>query len=399
MRKFVCSIINSGLSLGILWSLPLAGRAGDLPDEIQVHGFLAQSLFHTSDNNLFGQSDDGISLGITEIGLNSSYKPSNRLSFAIQGLYRRAGNIDRGSVRVDYGLADLTLWEYTSGRLGLRGGRVKVPLGLYNETRDVAFTHPTILLPQGNYFERSRSLLTSGDGGQFYAEQHTGYGDFNFKFNYVVPLGNNQEIRSIQLGPFARGEFEAQPTVVTQLSYELNGGEYVFAVSYADLQLDYHPLAGDRFGPGTSFVRPLMLSAQYNGEKLTLTGEYNYRRNVVKGYGILPNSRFTTESWYVEGSYRFLPNWQVTVRYDTIYANTDNRNGMGFERIGLPNHAAYAQDWTFGLRWDINRSWMVRGEYHRVHGTMWLPQADNPDRLHTTQEDWDLFGVQISFRF
>lgn len=382
-----------------LASLPLAGMAGYLPDEFQVHGFFAQSMFHTSDNNLFGQSDDGISLGITEVGLNTSYKPYDRLSFAIQGLYRRAGDLDRGSFRVDYGLADLTLWEHASGRIGIRGGRVKIPLGLYNETRDVAFTHPTILLPQGNYFERSRSLLNSADGGQFYTEQHTDFGDFIFKFNYVVPLGNNQEIRSIQLGPYALGEFSAKPTIVTQLSYEVNGGEYVFAVSYADLQLDYHPLAMDRFGAGHSLVQPLMFSAQYNGEKLTLTGEYNYRQNVTSGYGTLPDRRYATESWYLEGSYRFFPQWQFTVRYDTIYANTGNRSGIGLERIGLPRHAAFAQDWTVGVRWDINNSWMIRSEYHRVHGTLWLTQADNPDRLHSTTQDWDLYGVQISFRF
>ncbi|MEC4749203.1 hypothetical protein [Methylomicrobium sp. Wu6] len=398
MRKFVCSTISNGLLLLILSSLPGAGMAGYLPDEMQVHGFLAQSMFHTSDNNLFGQSDDGVSLGLTEVGLNTSYQPYDRLNFAIQGLYRRAGDIDRGSFRVDYGLADLTLLEHDAGRIGIRGGRVKIPLGLYNETRDVPFTHPTILLPQGNYFERSRSLLTSGDGGSFYAEQHTDYGDFIFKFNYVVPLGNNQEIRSIQLGPYALGEFSAKPTVVTQLSYELNGGEYVFAVSYADLELGYHPLAGDRFGAGTSFVRPLMISAQYNGEKLTLTAEYNYRHNVMKGYETLPDRRFATESWYIEGSYRFFPKWQATVRFDTIDGNTENRRGTGLEAIGLPSHAAYAQDWTIGLRWDINGSWMLRGEYHRVHGTLWLPQADNPDRLRTTQ-DWDLFGVQALFRF
>ncbi|MGR8952011.1 MAG: hypothetical protein ACU83V_06325 [Gammaproteobacteria bacterium] len=398
MPKFACSNINSGLLLMTLLNLPRAGLAAYLPDELQVHGFLAQSLFHTSDNNLFGQSDDGISMGITEIGLNTAYQAFDRLGFALQGLYRRAGDIDRGSVRVDYGLADLTLWEHDAGRIGIRGGRVKIPLGLYNETRDVAFTHPTILLPQGNYFERSRSLLTSGDGGSFYAEHHTGYGDFIFKFNYVVPLGNNQEIRSIQLGPYARGEFSAEPTVVTQLSYELNGGEYVFALSYADLALDYQPVPMDRFGAGTSLVRPFIISGQYNGENLTLTAEYNYRRNVVKGYETLPDKRYATESWYIEGSYRFLPQWQATLRFDTIDANTDNRNGAGLERIGLPNHAAFAQDWTLGLRWDINESWMLRGEYHRVHGTMWLPQADNPDRLKTAQ-DWDLFGAQMSFRF
>ncbi|MGR8952013.1 MAG: hypothetical protein ACU83V_06335 [Gammaproteobacteria bacterium] len=398
MQKFVCSNISSGLLFLSLLLLPRAGVAGYLPDEIQVHGFLAQSMFHTSDNNLFGQSDDGISMGITEIGLNASYQPHDRLSFAIQGLYRRAGDIDRGSVRVDYGLADLTLWEHDTGRIGLRAGRTKIPFGLYNETRDVAFTHPTILLPQGIYFDRSRSLLTSADGGSFYVEQRTDYGDFVFKFNYAEPLGDNEEIRSTLLGPAAMGEFSAQPAIATQLSYELNGGEYIFAVSHMDLKLDYRPLPGDRFMDGRSHIRPLMFSAQYNGEKLTLTGEYDYRWNTWKGYQTIPDRQTITESWYVQGSYQILPRWQATVRYDTIVADTDNRHGDGLDRIGLPNYIAFAQDWMVGLRWDISESWMLRGEYHRVHGTIWLPQADNPDPLKTAQ-DWDLFGLQMSFRF
>jgi hypothetical protein len=398
MRKFVCSITSKGLFLFALMNLPCPGASNYLPDEVQIHGFAAQSLFHTSDNNLFGQSDDGISLGITEIGLNTSYKPYDRLSFALQGLYRRAGDIDHGSVRVDYGLADLTLWEHTSGRVGIRGGRIKIPFGLYNETRDVAFTRPTILLPQGIYFERSRSLLTSADGGSFYLEQRTDYGDFNFKFNYASPLGDNEEIRSTFLGPAAQGELTAQPAVAAQLSYEINGGEYIFAISHMDLKLDYHPLPGDRFKAGRAHIRPLMFSAQYNGEKFTLTGEYDYRWNISKGFGSLPDNNSVTESWYVQGSYQFLPKWQVTLRYDTVYADVENRAGAGFYRFGLPNHFAFAQDWMLGLRWDINNNWMLRGEYHRVHGTFWLPQADNPDRLQT-EPDWDLFGLQTSFRF
>jgi len=398
MRKSACSAITNVLLLSALASLPRAGVAGYLPDAMQVHGFLAQSLFHTSDNNLFGQSDDGVSLGITEVGLNTAYQASERLNFAIQGLYRRAGDLDRGSFRVDYGLADLTLWEHEAGRIGIRGGRVKIPFGLYNETRDVAFTHPTILLPQGMYFDRSRTLLTSADGGSFYVEQRTAYGDFTFKFNYASPLGNNQEIRSTLLGPSAMGEFSAQPAIATQLSYEINGGEYILAISHMDLKLDYHPQPGDLFMGGHSHIRPLMFSAQYNGEKFTLTGEYDYRWNTSKGYGAIPDKNSITESWYVQGSYQFLSQWQATLRYDTIHANVDNRNGDGLYRFGLPNHIAFAQDWMLGIRWDINDSWMLRGEYHRVHGTFWLPEADNPDRMKTTQ-DWDIYGLQLSFRF
>lgn len=375
-----------------------------LPDDIQVHGFLTQGFFHTSDNNVYGQSDDGISPGLTEMGLNVNYQPWDRLRFAAQGLYRRAGDVDNGSVRLDYGLADLTLFEHDSGKIGLRGGRIKIPFGLYNETRDVPFTHPTILLPQGIYFDRSRSLLLSADGGSFYAEQRTGFGDFAFKFNVGMPSRDLSEIKTVVLGTQdAQGSFETKPAIATQLSYELNGGEYMLAISYMDLEFDYISTPNEKqrkLQPllnSTTHIQPLMFSAQYNGEKFTLTGEYEFRWNTFGNFAP-QGGKFISESWYVEGSYRILPQLQATVRYDMVSIDKDDRGGDGALRLGFPRHVAYAKDWVFGLRWDITSSWMVRADYHRVHGTAWLPQADNIDPTKTVQ-DWDLYGLQLSFRF
>ncbi|CAA9892526.1 hypothetical protein METHB2_700021 [Candidatus Methylobacter favarea] len=75
--------------------------------------------FFSLANNVFGQSDDGISLELTEIGLNAAYQPFYRLRFAAQVLYRRAGNIDSGSVRLDSGSADLPLFNYKRDRMGI----------------------------------------------------------------------------------------------------------------------------------------------------------------------------------------------------------------------------------------------------------------------------------------
>ena len=400
--RFLKLAYRVGQLLVVCWFLAfysarVAAESKLLPDEVQIHGFLTQGFFHSSDNNVYGQSDDGISPGLTEIGLNMSYQPLDRLRFAAQGLYRRAGAVDTGSVRLDYGLADLTLFEYDSGKVGIRGGRIKNPFGLYNETRDVAFTHPTILLPQGIYFDRSRSLLISADGGSFYAEQRTGFGDFSFKFNAGMPSRDLNEIKTVVLGKQnAQGSFETKPAIATQLSYDLNGGEYVFAVSYMDLTFDYNPAPGEALRRSQSHIQPLLFSAQYNGEKFTLTGEYEYRWNNFGNFA--PQGKFVTESWYVEGSYRILPKLQATVRYDTLSMNKDDRNGDGAVALHYPRHVAFAQDWVFGLRWDITPSWMVRTDYTRVHGTAWLPQADNPDPNKTIQ-DWDLYGLQLSFKF
>jgi hypothetical protein len=397
MKKYACLNFNNGLAWFILLGLTSVGQAAVLPEEIELHGFLTQGFFHSSDNNFFGQSDDGISPGLTEIGLNASYQPFARLRFAAQGLYRRAGDVDRGSVRLDYGLADLTLLNYETGKIGVRAGRIKIPFGLYNETRDVPFTHPTILLPQGIYFDRSRSLLLSADGGSFYAEQRTRYGDFAFKFNIGMPLGPHKEIQTIVLGSGdAAGRLEGEPAIATQLTYEINGGEAIFAVSYMDLELNYHPAAGETLRASTAHIQPLMFSAQYNGEKFTLTGEYNYRWNTFGAFA--PAGKFITESWYVQGSYQVLPKLQATVRYDVIYMDKDDKRGDGAAFLGYERHTAFANDWMVGLRWDITPSWMLRADYHRIHGTTVLSQADNPDR-QMTRQDWDLYGLQLSFRF
>ena len=397
MKRYVYLNINSGLIFLVLSSMATVGLGDVLPKEIQLHGFLSQGFFHSSDNNFFGQSDDGISPGLTEIGLNMAYQPFSRLRFAAQGLYRRAGDVDHGSVRLDYGLADLTLLNYDSGKIGIRGGRIKIPFGLYNDTRDVPFTHPTILLPQGIYFDRSRSLLLSADGGSFYAEQRTRYGDFAFKFNVGMPLGPHNEIQAIVLGTDdARGKLEGKPAIATQLTYELHGGEIIFAVSYMDLELDYHPAFGETIKASTAHIQPLLFSAQYNGEKFTLTGEYNYRWNTFGAFA--PEGKFITESWYVQGSYQVLPKLQATVRYDVIYMDKGDKRGDGAAYLGYQRHSAFGNDWMAGLRWDITPSWMLRADYHRIHGTASLAQADNPDRQMTSQ-DWNLYGLQLSFRF
>lgn len=399
MKKYAYLNTSNGILLLGLFCVSGMARANIVPDEIEFHGFLTQGFFHSSDNNIFGQSDDGITPGLTEIGLNSSYQPFDRLRFTAQGLYRRNGDVDRGSVRLDYGLADLTLLNDESRRIGIRAGRVKTPYGLYNETRDVSFTHPTILLPQGIYFDRSRTLLISSDGGSLYAEQRTRYGDFFFKFNVGVPSVDNNEMRANILGLAAKGELQAEPAFAAQFSYEVNGGEYIFAVSYVNLELEYQPAAGEEFSNGKVHLQPLVFSAQYNGEKFSLTGEYDYRWNSISEFtGSPPDFKSVTESWYIQGGYQILPQLQANVRYDVLYNDKDDRGGQGVTAFGLPNHFAYANDWMFGLRWDLAASWMLRAEYHRVHGTAWLSQADNPNRNSTVQ-DWDLYGLQLSFRF
>jgi hypothetical protein len=129
-----------------------------------LHGFFSLTLVNTSDNNFFGQSDDQISNEYSEVGANASWRLTPDLQLSAQLLSHRAGGTDDGDVRLDYGLLDWTMTSSEEGRSGVRVGRIKTAYGLYNKTRDVPFTRPSIILPQSIYFDRTRNLTVSADG-------------------------------------------------------------------------------------------------------------------------------------------------------------------------------------------------------------------------------------------
>ncbi len=371
-----------------------------LSEKFQVHGFLTQGAFYTTDNNYNGESENKVSFDQTEIGLNALWQVAKKVSFSAQGLFRRAGKTDNGSIRLDYALINIDLFNSLQSQLGIRLGRVKNPIGLYNETRDMAFTTPSILLPQSIYHDRIRSLYLSSDGGQFFADYQLGSGWLSIKANYGLPQNDNDELRTSILGPFAYGELNAdKASIFTQVSYNIESNKYIVAVSYANIPLNYKAISEDIFSPGSIKFSPYVFSAQYNGDKISLTGEYYYSRNYFKDFGpFYPDLSSVTIGWYLQGAYRLSDKWQATLRYDVNQLNRDDPSGSFFENIGLPHHMTFTKDWMIGLRWDITPRMMLRGEYHKINGTSWLPNTDNPDR-NQTQQYWEMFSLQFSYRF
>ena len=401
MNKYLFFLIT------LLWSHLCISY--DVTDDLKLHGFFTQSAVYTSANNMYGDSEDSVSTEFAEAGLNAYYSAFDKLSFSVQALYRNAGKVDNDTVDIDYAFLDLTLSEYDWGEYGIRLGRIKNPLGLYNETRDVAFTTPSIILPQGIYYDRSRSLLLSADGAQFYLRHRLDDDDVSFKLNYGKPRNDNDELlKAVIPYPtpiipvYPLGDLETSSSdlaVIGQISYERNGGETIYAFSYADVSLKYDPESYDLFTAGTTDFKLYIFSAQYNGEKFSLTAEYLYQDNDFNDFGPLyPDADSTTESWYLQAGYRLKPNWQVYARYDENYLDKDDRNGKANDLIARPRHIAFSRDTMIGVRWDLNPSIMLRAEYHNINGTSWLTSADNPDRSKT-ERYWDLFALQLSLRF
>ncbi|HCB14439.1 MAG TPA: hypothetical protein DEP36_12870 [Gammaproteobacteria bacterium] len=119
-----------------------------------------------------------------------------------------------------------------------------------------------------------------------------------------------------------------------------------------------------------------------------------------RDYGpLLSNFRTTVEGYYLQGTYRIRPNVELLLRYEEGFANRNDRDGVEFSLLrGPPPFTYFSKIWTAGLRWDINREWMVRAEYQRHHGTFVLSYRENPDPSQLS-EYWNLFAVQAAFRF
>ena len=155
----------------------------DANSDLQFHGFLSQGYLLSDGNNFYGNSLRG-STDYTEAGINSAWRASPTLNFSGQIISRDAGNTDNGDIKVDFLFADLKTFESDSSGLGFRLGRVRNAFGLYNDTRDVLFTRPTILMPQAVYFEGNgfRELFFASDGVQLYSYWDSDENSTNFSF-------------------------------------------------------------------------------------------------------------------------------------------------------------------------------------------------------------------------
>ncbi len=374
----------------------------ELPENVQVHGFLSQSFSHSTDNNFLGKTDDNIAADFRELGLNGSWRIFPELQIAAQLVWRDAGETDKDELRLDYGYANYTLFSSESSKLGIKAGRVPTPLGLYNVTRDVAATRPGIFLPQSIYFDINRNLAISADGGYLYGEHRTNYGDFFITSGVVLPRTNDPDFNNILRGNGRGGTFPGEikrdASWITQGNYEWQGGTVRLGVTYADFNahLDPKNSSTNPSSPGNFRFNLWVFSAQYNAENWSLTGEYAIRRSRLNGF-ITPDLDFIGESYYVQGTYKLTSYLEAMLRYDVFFANRNDKNGHNWQRVtGAPSHSRFAKDYTAGLRLEILPSLLLSAEYHIVDGTGWVSPIENNGG---TKRYWNLFSTQLSYNF
>lgn len=406
------------LAAAMLAAAPLAAPAAASRADLQVHGFVSQGWVLSSGNNVNGSSDDAHgSAEFRELGVNASWRPLGALLVSAQMAAVEAGKAIDEDVVLEYGLLDYTVLQGERGRVGGRLGRLKLPIGFYNDTRDVVFTRPGIFMPNSVYLDVNGartfgyfSLEGAGLYGDWFAGRHAVYAELLAAPGQELDDAAENAILRAQAG----GKFELDGGVVGRLSDDYDGGRWRVALSALKADLSYVP-DGSAFGPSNLFTLPgqfdfdqAVLSLQYNGERASLTGEVVLRRIEIDDISPAPFIGAGAQDpagWYLQGAYRVAPRWQALLRYDEQVRDVHDRHGyeqQGQPVIGLARHYYFARDWTVGLRHDLLPNVALWAEYHYVDGVGWVNPLDNPGFSAppgNADRYWNLVSVMLGLRF
>jgi len=387
-----------GLSGGVAVADDSSGDFG--PRRYQWYGFLTQGALYARGNNYFGQDNGHVSLDFREIGLggNFSLTPKQRLAGLL--LSRDAGATDDGNVRIDHLLLDSHWGSLANWQIRSQLGRVKIPLGFFNETRDVAASRPSILLPQSIYFDNARKFLINSDGVYLRANYLTEASDTVGTLGVAITNGvNNPETESHHLGRNHPGYLAPKPGGVLRVVHSRRSSGTTLLAQIGTNVSEYRPEAVDYLTDGRIDTRALWLGWDQNWNPISVRIEA-FRANISRrGFGpVIPDSTNRVFGSYGEVGY----DWQrahLFLRYDVSYVDLDDRQGIKLSAAtGRPAYDFFARDWAAGIRYNILSNASLSVDYHYIDGTGWLPISDNPvvsDRARY----WHLLATQLTINF
>ena len=180
----------------------------------------------------------------------------------------------------------------------------------------------------------------------------------------------------------------------------VDGGVFRLALSGVSLELEGEIRAfGDS---GDLDIDVWFASAQYNRGPWSLTLEYLREPLDYEGFPItgLEAIGTTVDGYYLQSQYRLSADWELLFRYEEAHFDKDDRDGTASAmRVpGTLPHYHYTRMWTLGLLWEPTENLLLRAEYSRADGTIFLSNLDNPDPLET-ERLWNMFALLVSYSF
>jgi hypothetical protein len=346
---------------------------------IQVHGFVSQGFIYTNDNNWLTMNTSQGSAAFTDFGLNLSSPITDKLRVGAQVYDRNLGQLGQYHPSLDWAFADYRFKPW----FGVRGGKVKTTLGLYNDTQGLDFLHTFALLPQSVYPVDLRDATIAHLGGDIYGnvslKRHLG------DLSYTAYAGHRSD--SIYSGyPYYLSSFGAHITSFGGLQYgadlRWNTPRKGLLIGASRMNED---IAGEgsainAFNPGGGLVPYSEASKadwinQFYGEytvgRLRIDSEYRrYWRN-QELLSVASESFGDVRGWYVSGAYRICKRLQIGSYYSRYTVTNVVAGALAAfypPATDTSQPANHDYDKVITGRVDLNRFWNLKIEGHFMNG-------------------------------
>lgn len=374
--------------------------------ELSINGFVSQGYLHSTGNNYFGDTRDG-SFEFNEIGLALQAELTTDLRVGLQLFSYDLGAIGNNEVVVDWAYADYR----HADSLGLRVGRAKIPLGLYNESRDIDIARPQIFLPEAVYLNRWRDSITAYDGAQVYGNTLLGpAGELSYQTYLgtlaLEPDGAVAQTIEEEMGLVAE-ELEVEAVYGLALGWTppLSGLRVSTTwMRIATLDAAGAAPGGARFAYTVDDLDAVFLGAEYTWGAWTFAAEYmRWGFDAVLAVHSPMGSQRRNEAidragWYVSAAYECCDRLTLFAVYDELYRDIHDRDGSDVDPArGWVDHQMYHKEICAGLRYDVNDHWIVKGEVHAIHGSAAVYELENDGQ--TPEEDWYFFALKTTVVF
>jgi hypothetical protein len=372
-----------------------------LAEPLKVHGFIAQGIVQAVDSNFVDDEED-ISLKLTEIGLNVSYRLNSSIRVAGQGVYLNGGNRYPKGFRIDYLFLDWQLLNNQTWNIKAQVGRNKNYHWLYSSTRDVPHTRPSIVLPQSLYFDSFRDVALGVDGLVLVAQTNNELGEWDVNFSYGKSKISKQEQQNL-LGKGVLGDLDHTSDKQFSLYWRPKLSNVQFGISILDADFRYTQAPTDTLFNGDETSQRFMLNVLYQGEKWEFASEIMKERVLVDNL-LFPgyNSDVTAEGGYAQGRSFITPNVTLLARLDLYDRDRKDRKGTTIEAMSaglVPGYFGYMDQSTLGLSWRLSKNTQIQAEFHRVKGASRLAPIFTPDVTANNSKYWNMWAIQYMYWF
>ncbi len=330
--------------------------------EVQVHGSIQQGFVFSSGNNFLTMNTRDGSGAMTDGAFNVGSQLTQKLRVGAQVYSRNIGDLGNGQLQIDWAFADYKV----NSAFGVRAGKVKTALGLYNDTQDMEFLHTWALLPQGVYPLDLRSVTIAHVGADAYGRlllnkagslQYTVYGgliqdDAKGGYRYGI---EDQGMR------FTSGISSSGIGFDTRWTAPIEGltAGYSLLQAKTDVEVSV-PTAPFPIFVDIPVARRQAVFGEYQHDKVRFAAEWRQESMEQRlTPAIAPDATITTRGWFGSGSYRLNDRLELGAYHSRHVPD-----------VSLPSAAAdnHIRDNAITGRVDLNGFWHVKVEGHFIDG-------------------------------